>query len=387
VDCAVIEADRVCRGVSRNTTAKITSQHGLIYRKLLNTFGPEIARDCWEANEKALDQYRVLAGKIDCDFEVKSSFLYAGSDRKSLEAEMDALKQIGAKAYFRETVSIPVPVAGAIEFPSQAQFHPLKFVSGILPGLKIYEHTKALEFVGNRVKTSHGYFDAEKIIIATHFPILNKHGGFFLKQYQERSYVLALKHGENVDGMYLGIDGDMMSFRNQGDYLLLGGGSHRTGKDSRGWEPLERFAHLHYPDGIISNRWATQDCITLDGMAYIGRYSSRTQNLYVATGFNKWGMTSSMLAADILTDLVQDRENRYARIFRPDRSMLHLQLLVNGLESGMNLLRPSKPRCPHLGCALKWNSQEHSWDCPCHGSRFSEDGKLLNNPATDDLNR
>jgi hypothetical protein len=125
--------------------------------------------------------------------------------------------------------------------------------------------------------------------------------------------------------------------------------------------------------------------MTLDGMPYIGQYSKGTPNLYVATGFQKWGMTTSMLAARLLTDLVQGRENPYEKLFSPYRSMLHKQLFLNGIESTRNLLRPTKPRCPHLGCALQWNAEEHSWDCPCHGSRFAPDGKLLNNPATDDL--
>ena len=125
--------------------------------------------------------------------------------------------------------------------------------------------------------------------------------------------------------------------------------------------------------------------MTLDGVPYIGSYSRRTQKLYVATGFHKWGMTSSMIAAQILCDKILGRENPFASLFDPSRSMLHPQLAANLLETTCNLLRFTKPRCPHLGCALQWNKQERSWDCPCHGSRFTEDGKLLDNPATGDL--
>ncbi len=385
VDYALIEADQICRGVTRNTTAKITSQHGLIYGKLLRKFGPEIARGYWQANEAALGKFRDLAREIDCDFESKDNYIYASYSREKTEREMEALTKIGIPASYFDDLSIPVPVTGAVMFPNQAQFHPLKFVSGVVSGLRIYEQTKAMEFVGNQVRTNRGTITADKIIIATHFPILNKHGGYFLKQYQSRSYVLAMKNAADVGGMYLGIDGEKFSLRNQGEYLILGGGDHRTGKKSRGWEPLENFARIHYPEAQITSRWATQDCMTLDEIPYIGQYSGRTPNLYAATGFNKWGMTSSMVAADILADLVQNRKNSYAHIFRPDRSILHPQLACNGFESAVNLLTPTKPRCPHLGCALKWNRQERSWDCPCHGSRFSEDGKLLNNPATDDL--
>ena len=127
--------------------------------------------------------------------------------------------------------------------------------------------------------------------------------------------------------------------------------------------------------------------MTLDGVPDIGPYSKRTSGLYVATGFNKWGMTSSMTAATLLTELVLGRDSPYASVFSPSRTMLRPQLAVNGLESAVGLLTPTVPRCPHMGCALKYNTAEHSWDCPCHGSRFGEDGALIDNPSTDDMPR
>ena len=127
--------------------------------------------------------------------------------------------------------------------------------------------------------------------------------------------------------------------------------------------------------------------MSLDGIPYIGRYSRATGEIYVATGFNKWGMSTSMAAAQVLLDLVQGRHNPYEQVFSPQRTMLHPQLMVNALHTVGNLLTPTKPRCPHMGCALKWNPQEHSWDCPCHGSRFATDGKVLDNPATADMKR
>ena len=223
-----------------------------------------------------------------------------------------------------------------------------------------------------------------KIIVATHFPILNKHGSYFLKLYQHRSYVLALEGAQKVDGMYVDEDKKGLSFRNYGDRLLLGGGSHRTGKKGGNWHELEKFARKHYPSARVVGKWATQDCMSLDSVPYIGQYSKNTPDLYVATGFNKWGMTSSMVASMILSDLVQGKPNEYAQVFSPSRSILRPQLAVNALESTFGLLTPTVPRCPHLGCALKYNKAEHSWDCPCHGSRFTESGEVINNPATDD---
>lgn len=385
VDYLLIEGDRICHGVTRNTTAKITSQHGLIYGRLLREFGERKARLYWEASEAALGKIRSLARTLECDFETKDNYIYSTDSPAKLEKELTALQRLGIPGDFVEELPIPVNAAGAIRFRNQAQFHPLKFVSGIAKGLRIHERTTAREFRGNSVRTDYGWITAQRIFVATHFPILNKHGGYFLKQYQERSYVLALKNAENVEGMYLDEAKNGFSFRNYGDLLLLGGGSHRTGKSSRGWEPLEEFAKTHYPDAKPRYRWATQDCVSLDGVPYIGQYSKGTPSLYVATGFNKWGMTSSMVSAMILSDLVLGTENPYAEVFTPQRSILRPQLAANALESTVNLLTPTAPRCPHLGCALKWNPNEHSWDCPCHGSRFTDSGKLLDNPATGDL--
>jgi hypothetical protein len=165
----------------------------------------------------------------------------------------------------------------------------------------------------------------------------------------------------------------------------LGGGGHRTGKQGGNWRELEEFVRTHYPGARERYRWAAQDCMTLDGIPYIGEYSRSTPDLYVATGFNKWGMTSSMAAAMILRDMILGRNNPWAPVFSPSRSIFHPQLLANAWESGINLMTPTTPRCPHLGCALKWNPQERSWDCPCHGSRFAADGTVLNSPATEDL--
>ena len=270
-------------------------------------------------------------------------------------------------------------------FPHQAEFHPLKFLGAIAGKLTIYEHTAVRELIGTRARTDNGSIAAEKIIVTTHFPFLNKHGSYFLKLYQQRSYVLALEGAADVHGMYIDERENGLSFRNSGELLLLGGGGHRTGKQGGCWQELSDFAAKAYPGAREVARWATQDCMTLDGMPYIGRYSARTENLFVATGFGKWGMTTAMAAAGILADLVQGRENPYAGLFSPSRSLLRPQLAINGLEAITNLLTPTTRRCPHLGCALKWNAQEHSWDCPCHGSRFTEEGKLIDNPATGDL--
>lgn len=385
VQYILIEQNKICSGITSGTTAKITSQHGLIYGKLIDAYGDDYARLYWKANETAIEQYRALCHNISCEFEEKSNYIYSTDNMNAISMETEALKRLDIPASVTTKTQLPFSVVGAIEFKNQAQFHPLKFASAISKNLNICEHTSAREFKGNTVVTDNGTIKADKIVIATHFPIINKHGLFFLKMHQNRSYVIALENAQAVDGMYLDEAETGFSFRNYGDLLLLGGGSHKTGEPSDGWNKLENFAKKYYPDAKVKYKWAAQDCITLDGSAYIGRYSNITPNLYTATGFNKWGMTLSMVSAMILCDILTGKENPYISLFDPSRKILHRQLFDNIITSATNIFTLSKPRCPHLGCALKWNKYEHSWDCPCHGSRFSQDGKLLDNPATGNL--
>ncbi len=379
------EAESIGNGTTKNTTAKLTSQHGLIYERLIRLFGTERAKQYLTANQEALEAYQELCRGIRCGFEEKDAYVYSRNDRKKLERELAALEKLGFHAEYAEQLPLPFPAAGAVKFSHQAQFHPLEFLAAIAKDLHICEHTPVQELVGTTAITPRGRITAKKIIVTTHFPFLNKHGSYFLKLYQHRSYVIALEHAQNVDGMYVDEAQKGMSFRNYGSQLLVGGGDHRTGKQGGGWRELREFAKRYYPKAVETAHWAAQDCMSLDGVPYIGPYSASTDHLYVASGFNKWGMTSSMVAARILSDLVQEKENPYGDVFSPSRTILRPQLVVNGLEAAAGLLTPTARRCPHLGCALKWNPQEHSWDCPCHGSRFTEDGVLIDNPATGDL--
>ena len=384
-DYALIEADSICSGVTRNTTAKITSQHGLIYDKLIREYDEETARLYYEANQAAISHFRKLAADYPCRIETKSAFVYTTGDSETLEKEQRALERIGAKARYWDSLPLPFDVTGAIEFEDQAQFPPLLLAAGIAPGLKIYEHTPARGFEGNTVYTDKVRIEAKKILIATHFPIINKHGGYFLKMFQDRSCVLALENAPDPAGMFIDAEGCGPSIRSSGELLLFGGGAHRTGKKGGGYAELEALAQSCYPRAGIKMRWAAQDCMSLDGIPYIGRYGKNTPGLYVATGFNKWGMSSSMVSAMILGDLLLERENPYAKVFSPQRSSMHPQLFLNALHAAANLLTPTRPRCPHMGCALKWNEEEKSWDCPCHGSRFTAEGELLDGPATGNL--
>lgn len=387
VNCAVAEAGSIAEGNTGCTTAKITAQHGLIYHKLLDRLGPERGKLYYQANHEALERYRTLCRDIPCDFSPQDNFIYAREDPAELEGELEALGRMGIPGELVREVPLPFPTLGAVRFPDQAQFHPLKFLAAIAEDLSVYENTPVRQLGKGFALTDRGKILAEKTVVATHFPILNKHGSYFLKLYQQRSYALALEGVPPVEGMYLDAAENGLSFRSFRGQMILGGGGHRTGKPGGGWSELEAFARTHYPDAQCTHRWAAQDCMSLDSMPYIGLYSARTPDLYVATGFNKWGMTGSMVAAKLLTDLITGRGSPYAALFSPSRSMRSAQLGRNAWEATRNLLSPSPRRCPHLGCALKWNPQEHTWECPCHGSRFDQEGTCLDNPATGNLKR
>ncbi len=383
----LVEKDRICSGTTGNTTAKITFQHGLAYHKILRSSGLEKTEMYLRANRAAFEKYAELCKEIDCGYEIKNNYVYSVNDRQKLEDEISALSKIGYHAMFAENLQLPVNAAGAVCFENQAQFHPLKFLFSIAKDLKIYEHTFVQEMIGTTAVTNCGKINAENVIITTHFPFINKHGSYFLKLYQSRSYVIALEHAQNVDGMYVDECKKGFSFRNYGDLLLLGGGGHRTGKNGGNWDELRRFAEKNYPNADEKYYWAAQDCMSLDSIPYIGKYSKNTPNLFTASGFNKWGMTGAMLSAMLLSDMVCGKHSDFAEAFSPSRNIIKPQLFINGFESAKNLLTPSKKRCPHLGCALKWNPAERSWDCACHGSRFDESGKTLDNPANGNLTK
>ncbi len=387
VDCVLLEAKTIGSGITKNTTAKITFQHGIIYDKLIKKSGTEKAQQYLTANKKALEKYRKMSEIFPCDFEKKDAYIYSGTDRDKIEKEIRAYEKLGVYAEFVPDIPLPVECSGAVKINGQAQFHPLKFMFSVAKDLRIYENSKVLEFMPKKVRCEKGSVTAEKIIVTTHFPIINKHGLYPLKLYQHRSYVIAAEKGPDVNGMYLEDKENGLSFRNYKNYLLIGGGDHRTGKKGGGYKVIENFCENNFPQSEITYSFATQDCITLDSIPYIGKYSKHSEDIYVATGFNKWGMTSSMVASEILSDMITDKKNDCADVFSSTRSIFHPELISNIFHSVTGLIRPTVPRCPHLGCALVYNKEEHSWDCPCHGSRFTEKGELIDNPATDDFRK
>ena len=305
VGCMVVEADRICSGVSGNTTAKITSQHGLIYSQLIQVYGREKAEMYLQANEAALGEYRKLAAEIDCDFEEKDAYTYSLADRKTIEDEVRALQSLGFPAEFAEgaDLSLPFQTRGAVRYRKQAQFHPLKFAAKIAEDLDVCEYTLVRDISRNAAYTDRGTITADKILSASHFPFLNRRGNYFLKLYQHRSYVTALQNAQDMDGMYADESEPGCLFATmeiccswEEEAIVQAKRRRMEGTGTC------KSAFLSRSEEIC--RWAAQDCMSLDGIPYIGAYSRNTPDFYVAAGFNKWGMTSSMAAALLLRDQI-----------------------------------------------------------------------------------
>ncbi len=384
VDYIILESDIICGKTTRFTTAKITSLHGFIYSRLIKEFGKDFAKLYYEANESAILEYKNLAENIDCDFKISDNYIYSFDDEEKLKKEYEAIKSLGIDATYEKEIKLPFDTVGGIKFENQAEFNPLRFLRAIAKDLNIYENTRVEKVKKNSAYTKEAKVTANKIIFATHFPLPPLKGLFFAKMFQEKSYAIAFKGNQKISGSYID-DKSKLSIRSYNDYLILGGQKHRTGKKSGGWEALEEYKERYYPGNKTEYMWATEDTITLDGVPYIGKIDAFSDDKYVITGFNKWGMTSSMLGAKLLCDIILEKENKYEKIFSPQRSILRKQLLANACESTKNLLSFSTPRCTHLGCKLIWNKNEHTWDCPCHGSKFTKNGDILNGPANKKL--
>lgn len=381
VDYLLVEGEKIGNGITRGTTAVLTAQHDTLYQDMLRKSGKETAAAYLQANLQAVRDFGRLSRHIPCDYEERPSIMYSLRNRDLMENEANTLHQLGFGAEFTTRTPLPFPVAGAVRYNGMAQFHPLKFLYGAAENLHIYENTYVTKLDQTTAYTDRGVIHAKKVIVATHFPFINRHGLYFVKLYQRRSFIVALENAPDLNCTLVDADKNGAYLRNYHDLLLVGGGGHRTGQKGGGFPAVREFCRQYFPEAREKLFWANQDCVSLDGVPYIGSYSKSMPDVYVASGFNLWGMTTSLMAADILVDLVLDCPNPYAAAFAPDRNIFCGQLLANLGVTTLNFLTPMPKRCPHMGCFLKWNPAEHSWDCPCHGSRFDEHGQLIDNPA------
>jgi glycine/D-amino acid oxidase-like deaminating enzyme/nitrite reductase/ring-hydroxylating ferredoxin subunit len=426
---AVLEGRHVGAGASGYNTAKLTSLHALTYRKLARSLGSDAARTYGVANEAGIARVFELAGElgIDCDLRRKSNYTYteSESDLDQLRQEAEVARGLGLPASYVEDLDLPFPVAGAVRFEEQAEFHPVKYLHGIAAALNgpLHEGTMATNVQGGRVRTAAGAtVAAEHVVVATHLPFLDR-GLYFARCHPERSYVVAGRTSEAPAGMYLSTEQPAHSIRAHGEWLLVGGESHKTGQADAAerYARLEAWARERF--GIEPElRWATQDQMPVDGVPYVGRHDPLSSRVWVATGFRKWGLAMGTAAAELLAAQIAGREHLWSPLFDPQRlrpkasaasfvkenANVALRFLgdrvvkrdsVEEIEPGEGrivgaglrqravyrdddgTLHELSARCTHLGCIVNWNSGERTWDCPCHGSRFAATGEVIEGPA------
>ena len=444
----IVDKSDIATKTTGHTTAKITSQHGLFYTYLIETFGEQFAKDYLFANEQAIENIKNIIDteNINCDFERQSNFVYTTdpSEVNKIKKEVEDVNSLGFPANFVTKVGLPFEIAGGIQFKNQAQFNPIKYINALCDSIiknngEIYTNTivhdvKKDNDVFNTLTTG-GTINSKYVILASHYPFINFPGMYFFKMYQSSSYVIGIDTKKTLfNGMYITSSYPIYSFRTANykgkEIILLGGADHKTGtcvnyKETYG--ALENYAKQLYPNCEILFRWDTRDCITLDKIPYIGRFSNTMDNFYVGTGFNKWGMTSSNVAANIVCDAILGKVNEYAYVFdstrvHPIKNRTELKNMVSESVNSivLNKIKDSKllfddisnnsggvidinnqkvgvykdtsgnifavkPVCTHLGCLLSWNDADKTWDCPCHGSRFDYMGKNLYDPAFKDL--
>lgn len=448
VSVAVLDADRILQGTTAHTTSKLTSQHTIIYSKIKSQMNGELARQYAEANQYAIDMVEQIIQEknIDCDFVRLPAYTYTQSDQYigQIEDEIEIARSLGIEASFQQDIPLPFTVKAAMRFDNQAQFHCLKFLKKLVrdipgQGSHIFEKTKAVNIQegsplivvtdsGNKIKAS-------KIVIASHFPFFDGGGFYFSRMYLERSYVVAATiKDEFPEAHFISAEDPGHSLRytpsKYGRLVLFAGEHHKTGHGTdtnKHYKNLMDFASQHFRIDNIYYRWSTHDCMTTDGVPYVGNLTARSPNIYVATGFGKWGMSNGIASAKILSDLITVGDNPWAQVYSPSRfitsgSALQTFVGINlsvaekyitgkiepgdtdkDIEKGEariididghrigayrdaeGTLHMIDTTCTHLGCELTWNDAEKSWDCPCHGSRFTYEGEIVEGPAINKL--
>ncbi|WCN37293.1 FAD-dependent oxidoreductase [Aneurinibacillus uraniidurans] len=450
VKVAIIDAGTLLNGTTGHTTAKITAQHDLIYHEFMQTIGKERAALYYEANHHALNFIKstVAEHKIECDLTEEDAYIYTNSDEyvSKLHDEFTAYQELGIDGEYVQSIPLSIPIKAAIVMKKQAQFHPVAYLSRLVQfiidaGGSLYENTPAVnieEGLQTKVITKDGHtVTCNNAIICSHFPFYDGSGFYFSRMYAEKSYVLGIKTKQDYPGgMYLSAENPKRSLRytmmNGEKLVLVGGESHKTGQGIctiKHYEAIQAFGEQVFGIKEIPYRWSTQDLTTLDKIPYIGPLTSGNQSVFVATGYRKWGMTNGTVAALLLKDLIMQQENPYAELYSPYRLTVnpsfknffiqnadvakHLVagklgmvftkpeelsndegavVTVNGERAGAYKDQDGKlhlvdTTCTHMGCEIEWNAGDRTWDCPCHGSRFSIDGDVIEGPAEKPLKK
>ena len=439
---AVVEAGRVGAGVSGNNTAKVTALQSTVLTSITSSRGEDVADEYAVRSLAAVELVAQLAAdeSIDCDLQRRDAFTVAAQDAElcDVEREFEAARRAGLHAEMTANVDLPYPVAGAARLRDQVEFHPVKYVSGLAAaidggGCRVFEDTRALSVTEGspvRVETTHGPLTGERVVVATHYPVWDR-GLYFARMEASRSYCVAARvRGEPARGMSITTGAETWSYRSAGDLMIVLGQGHPTGArgvDGSRYAAVEKHLREHWDVEQVTHRWSAQDPIPYDHTPLIGTYLPRDSRMYVATGFAKWGLTGGTMAGAILSEQLSGESGTDA--FSPHRVSLRglPQLALVNAKVGVDLVRDRllpgqissaaelapgsagvvrsgtdrtgvyrdldgglhavSARCTHLGCLVRFNAAETSWDCPCHGSRFDVDGAVLEGPAVRPLPR
>jgi len=444
INVVLLDAGKILNGTTGHTTAKITAQHGLIYDEFIQHFGLEKTLLYYQAAMEAKQFIEEMTTdlNIKCSFQKEDAYLYTNSNEyiTKLEQEKKAYDQLNIDSELTDQMPLDIPVKSVLKMKNQAQFHPLNYLKTVVDeaiknGAHFYENTTAFDIEHNKnptIMTREGHrISCDYIIQASHFPFYDSEGMYFSRMYAERSYIIAGKTEEKFPGgMYINAEDPTRSIRitpERGKHLwLIGGENHKTGQGESTithYQALQKFAKKHFNINEVSYRWSAQDVTTIDKMPYIGPMTKSADNIFIATGFRKWGMTNGTIAAKLLTDKILQKDNPYEEIFKPSRfqadpsvrkfirtnadvakHMIRGKLeytgnrvenlsaddatitRINGKRTGVYKDKDSNlhmvdTTCTHMGCEVTWNSGDRTWDCPCHGSRFSYSGEIIEGPA------
>lgn len=447
---AVIEAGKVLNGTTGHTTAKITAQHDLIYDEFIQNMGRNKARLYYEANTDALNfiQETVEQHAIDCGFSTQDAYMYATTEKyaRKIEKEAEAYKKIGIDGGLVDSIPFNIEIQNALVMKNQAQFHPTKYLVHLIQlitekGGFIFENTTAVNIeTGEQpvVLTREEHrITAKHVLTCSHFPFYEGLGFYSARMHAQRSYALAVKTKEKFPGgIYISADEPNRSLRSVTvdgeEMVIIVGENHKTGQGIETMEhykALEIFGEEVFELEEIVHRWSAQDLVTLDKLPYIGELTSGQPNILIATGFRKWGMSNGTAAALLFKDMVLGKENIFEKLYTPSRFYAHPSLknllvenanvvgqLIKGkldspqknladLDNGEGAVITLKGHrkgaykddagelhivdttCTHIGCEVEWNNGDRTWDCPCHGSRFSFTGEVIEGPAEKPLQK
>lgn len=384
IDYVIVEQNKVASGITKNTTAFITAQHEVLYQDLIKYLGYAKAKEYLDLNLHAVEKYKELGKVYDIDLEIVPSCLYTTNDFEKIDKEKEALHSLGYDASIIDKLPnglIDKPIKGIV-FNNQAIINPLKLINELSQNLNIYENTKIYKLTKNKAYTKDNIITFENVVVATHFPFINRNGLYFMKMKQTRSYVGCIPH-KNIKGTYCSIDNNGMYFRSYKDYLIVGGNDRCTNNICK--NKFKEDVESYFKTKDVKYYYSNQDCTTIDGVPYIGRYDLYHTNWYVITGFNLWGFTWAMVASKLIIDMIMGRDANF--LVDPNRNFIKKELFKNICNTTKNLITFKTPRCSHLGCKLNYNKLEKTWECPCHGSRFESDGTLINGPAMKNIKK